>query len=196
MKPQLLLFMKHYVISLCMICVAIVSSAQEHLSFKGIPIDGSIASFCQKLKAKGFVQLESKDNIRLFKGKFTGRNATIGVVAADNRKDVFSVTVFFEESDRWNNLVSTYEHYKDLYIEKYGQPIQCVEDNPSRSDSNISLMLDLSDGRVTYASLFEAPGGMIQLSIEKGVLTYGYVMIKYQDNQNNDAKRQSDLDEI
>ena len=31
--------------------------AQEHLSFKGIPIEGSMTAFCQKLKAKGFTQM-------------------------------------------------------------------------------------------------------------------------------------------
>ena len=43
---------------------------------------------------------------------------------------------------------------------------------------------------------FEAIGGSIQISIEKGNINDGYVMIKYQDAQNIKAKRQSDLDEI
>mgnify|MGYP007104526774 FL=1 len=170
--------------------------AQEHLSFKGIPITGSITTFCQKLKAKGFVQQASQGNIRILEGDFTGRKATVGVIAAENGKDVYSVAVFFEESQSWNTLVNTYEHYKDLYIEKYGLPIQCLEDNPSYSDSNTSLMHELNQGRVTYVSIFEAIGGSIQISIEKGNINDGYVMIKYQDAQNIKAKRQSDLAEI
>lgn len=31
--------------------------AQEHLSFKGIPIEGSMTEFCQKLKTKGFTSI-------------------------------------------------------------------------------------------------------------------------------------------
>ncbi len=188
MKKYLILFL------LCILSVCVYG--QEHLSFKGIPITGSMTTFCQKLKAKGFVQVGSEGNIRLFKGDFTGRQATVGAVAADNGQDVFTVAVFFDESDSWNTLVNTYEHYKDLYIEKYGKPTQCVENNPSRSDSNTSLMYELFQGRVTYACIFEAPGGAIQLSIEKGNINDGYVMIKYQDAQNINAKRQSDLDEI
>lgn len=188
--------MKKFIVILCFLIVAVVSNAQEHLSFKGIPIEGSITTFCQKLKAKGFVQLGSENNIRLFKGDFTGRTATVGVVASDNGKDVFTVAVFFDESDSWNTLVSTYEHYKDLYIEKYGQPTQCVENNPSRSDSNTSLMYELFQGRVTYGCIFNAPGGTIQISIEKAGYNDGQVMIKYQDSQNINAKCQSDLDEI
>lgn len=188
--------MKKYLIALVITCISLCAYAQEHLSFKGIPITGSMTTFCQKLKAKGFVQIGSEGNVRLFKGDFTGRQATVGAVAADNGQDVFTVAVFFDESDGWNTLVNTYEHYKDLYTEKYGKPSQCVENNPSRSDSNTSLMYELFQGRVTYASIFDVPGGAIQISIEKGNINDGFVLIKYQDTQNTNAKRQSDLDEI
>lgn len=188
--------MKKFLFTLVLACISLWSFSQEHLSFKGIPITGSITTFCQKLKAKGFVQQASQGNVRLFKGDFTGRQASVGVVAADNGQDVFTVAVFFDESDSWNTLVNTYEHYKDLYIEKYGQPTQCVENNPSNSDSNTSLMYELYQGRVTYASIFEVPEGAIQISIEKGYINDGFVLIKYQDTQNINAKRQSDLDDI
>lgn len=188
--------MKKLLFSLILACFALCGFAQEHLSFKGIPIEGSMTAFCQKLKARGFTQIGRENNVTLFTGDFTGRKATIGVGAADNGKDVFTVAVFFDESDSWNTLVNTYDHYKDLYIEKYGQPTQCVENNPSHTNSNTSLMYELFQGRVTYACVFEAPGGAIQISIEKGNISDGYVLIKYQDTQNINAKRQSDLDDI
>lgn len=188
--------MKKLLIALVLGCFAICGFAQEHLSFKGIPITGSMTTFCQKLKTKGFTQIGSEGNIRLFNGDFTGRKATVGAVAADNGQDVFAVAVFFDETDSWNTLVNTYEHYKDLYTEKYGKPTQCVENNPSRTDSNTSLMYELFQGRVTYASIFEAPSGSIQISIEKGNVNDGFVLIKYQDAQNVNAKRRSDLEEI
>ena len=47
--------------------------AQEHLSFKGIPIEGSMTAFCQKLKAKGFTQMGRDNNVTMFTGDFTGR---------------------------------------------------------------------------------------------------------------------------
>lgn len=42
--------------------------AQEHLSFKGIPIEGSMTAFCQKLKAKGFTQMGRDNNVTMFTG--------------------------------------------------------------------------------------------------------------------------------
>lgn len=81
--------------------IALTSYAQsssEHLSFKGIPIEGSMSEFCQKLKAKGFTSIGSENNLALFMGDFTGRNATIGVTATDDGKSVFAVDVLFDPS--------------------------------------------------------------------------------------------------
>ncbi len=189
--------MKHLLISLILSCFAICGFAQEHLSFKGIPITGSMTSFCQKLKAKGFTQIGSESNIRLFKGDFTGRQATVGVGAADNGRDVFTVVVFFDPSGEWNTLTSTYNYYKELYSEKYGQPSVCIEENPARGEENISKMAAVHEGTVTWGAVFNAPGGTIELSIEKSTGVYeGYFLIRYRDEQNVNAKRQSDLDDI
>ena len=46
--------MKKIFTILAMLFAVINIMAQEHLSFKGIPIEGSITTFCQKLKTKGF----------------------------------------------------------------------------------------------------------------------------------------------
>ena len=190
--------MKKVIILLIALSFALSATSQEHLSFKGIPITGSITSFCQKLRAKGFTQTHSSENTRLFSGKFTGKTATIGVGAADNGKDVFTVCVFFDSTGEWNNLTSTYYYYKELYTQKYGEPSACVENNPSLSAENISMMLEVHQGTVTWASLFKAPGGEIELSIEKSEakIYEGFVLIRYKDAQNINAKRQSDLGDI
>lgn len=189
--------MKNILLTICIFFAAIAANAQEHLSFKGIPIEGSITTFCQKLKSKGLVQVHSEDNIRLFTGDFTGRDATIGVVADQTGKNVFSVVVIFPVSGEWNMLVNTYDYYKELYTEKYGKPSFSREYNPSLSDSNTSLMAEVHEGTVVYGSVFNAPGGTIELSIDKADGVYqGQVIIRYKDAQNIEGKRQSDLDEI
>ena len=42
--------MKKILITLTVLFAVIDIMAQEHLSFKGIPIEGSMTEFCQKLK--------------------------------------------------------------------------------------------------------------------------------------------------
>lgn len=189
---------KHLLTLVLFLCsFAICGFAQEHLSFKGIPIEGSMTAFCQKLKAKGFTQIGRDNNVTMFTGDFTGRQATVGVGASDDGKNVFSVVVLFDPSDEWNTLVNTYDYYKALYTRKYGEPSVSREKNPAHSDSNIALMAEVHQGTVVYGSAWEVPGGDIQISIEKSSGIYeGMVMIKYRDSQNVEAKIQSDLDEI
>ena len=189
--------MRKLLITLTMLFAVINIMAQEHLSFKGIPIEGSMTAFCQKLKAKGFTSLGRDNNITLFSGDFTGRKATVGVTATDDGKNVFAVVVFFDPSGEWNTLVNTYDYYKDLYTRKYGVPTISKENNPALSDSNTALMAEVHQGTVVYGSAWEVTGGDIQLSIEKSSGVYeGMVMIRYRDSQNVEAKIQNDLDDI
>ena len=180
-----------------MLFAVISLMAQEHLSFKGIPIEGSMTAFCQKLKAKGFTSIGSENNLTLFTGDFTGRNATVGVTATDDGKDVVAVVVLFDPSGEWNALINTYDYYKDLYTRKYGKPSISKEKNPALSDSNTALMAEVHQGTVVYGSAWEVTGGDIQLSIEKSSGVYkGMVMIRYRDSQNVEAKIQNDLNDI
>lgn len=189
--------MKKILITLTVLFAVIDIMAQEHLSFKGIPIEGSMTEFCQKLKSKGFTSNGRENNITLFSGDFTGRQATVGVTATDDGKNVFAVVVLFDPSGEWNTLVNTYDYYKDLYTRKYGKPTISKENNPAHLDSNTALMAEVHQGTVVYGSAWEVTGGDIQLSIEKSSGVYeGMVMIRYRDSQNIEAKIQNDLDDI
>lgn len=189
--------MKNFFVTLIMLFIAVNIMAQEHLSFKGVPIEGSMTDFCQKLKTKGLIFIERENNIALFSGDFTGRNATIGVTATDDGKNVLGLIVFFDPSGEWNTLVNTYDYYKNLYTRKYGEPTASREKNPAHSDSNTALMAEVYQGTVAYSSVWEVAGGDIQLSIGKSSGVYeGMVMIRYRDSQNVETKIQNDLNDI
>ena len=189
--------MKKIFFILAMLLSSINLMAQEHLSFKGIPIEGSMAEFCQKLKTKGLTSIGRDGNTALFTGDFTGRKTTIAVAATDDGKNVFGVVVLFDASEEWNTLVNTYEYYKNLYIRKYGEPTLSQEKNPARSDSNTALMAEVHQGTVVWGSAWKVAGGDIELSIEKSSGVYeGMVRILYRDSQNVEAKIQEDLEEI
>ena len=189
--------MKKILVILITFFVTVNMMAQEHLAFKGIPIEGSMMEFCQKLKAKGFTYITQENNISLLSGEFTGRNVTTGVVATDDGQNVYAVLVYFDPSKEWNTLANTYYYYKDLYTKKYGNPNFSEENNPSRSDSNISLMSEVYNGTVVYVSAWNVAGGDIQISIEKSSEIYeGMVLIRYRDSQNLELHTQKNLDDI
>ena len=192
--------MKKLIVSFVLILIALTLYAQnysEHLTFKGIPIEGNMTEFCRKLESKGYTSIGNENNITLFTGEFTGQNATVGVVATDDGKSVFAVAVLFDPSGEWNTLVNTYNYYKDLYTRKYGNPTISKEKNPAHSDSNITLMAEVHQGTVVWGSAWEVTGGDIELSIEKTSGVYeGIVMIRYRDSQNVETKIQKDLEDI
>lgn len=189
--------MKKILICFVALLAAVSASAQEHLSFKGIPLEGSVLSFCQKLKAKGFTQIAKESNSTFLKGNFTGRDAVVCVSATDDGKNVFSVGVIFDPSGEWNTLTSTYEHYKALYTRKYGEPSFNKEYNPATHDSNSALMYEVHQGTVVYGSAWNVSGGEIELKISKSTGFYeGMVVIVYRDAQNIEEKQNKDLEDI
>ena len=168
-----------------------------HLKFKGIAIKGSMDSFCKKLKAKGFTQIDRDGKAKLFEGDFTGKTATVKVESDNDGKNVYRVIVMFAPSGDWNELVEVYNYYKDIYTKKYGNTSYQKHRNPQATDSNISAMYELWQGTVTWASRWKDTGGTIEISIEKtNGISEGVVVIRYSDSQNEAAKIKSDLDEI
>ena len=80
------------------ICLCMAASAQQHMKFMGIPLDGTIDNFSMKLKAKGvtYDAAESKaagKGIRKFCGTFMGEKATFTVFYNYKSKIVFSAAV-------------------------------------------------------------------------------------------------------
>ncbi len=190
--------MKKILITLTVLLLATIDiMAQEHLSFKGIPIEGSMTAFCQKLKAEGFVPAGREGNAAAFTGDFTGRDAIVCVFATEDGGNVYGVYINFDPSKEWNTLFYTYHQYKDLYTRKYGAPTVSKEINPAHSDSNIALMAEVYDGTAEYISVWNVPGGDISLSIQKTSGFYeGMVVITYRDAQNREAKIQENLGDI
>ena len=57
--------MRKLIVSFAFMVIALTSYAQsssEHLTFKGIPIEGSMSEFCQKLKAEFNLQMQQNSD--------------------------------------------------------------------------------------------------------------------------------------
>lgn len=78
------------------VCMAV--SAQQHMKFMGIPLDGTIENFTLKLKAKGIkydavLSKKLSPGSKLYKGTFMGENATFVVMFNAKSRLVFGVGV-------------------------------------------------------------------------------------------------------
>ena len=87
--------MKKIISVFFVLCLCMAASAQQHMKFMGIPLDGTIDNFALKLQAKGITYdaAESKaagKGIRKFCGTFMGEKATFTVFYNYKSKIVFS----------------------------------------------------------------------------------------------------------
>lgn len=88
---------------LFVLCLCMAASAQQHMKFMGIPLDGTIDNFALKLKAKGVTYDAAKSKaagqgIRVFNGTFVGENAMIAVYYNSKSKIVYGAAVELQYS--------------------------------------------------------------------------------------------------
>ena len=90
--------MKKIISVFFVLCLCMAASAQQHMKFMGIPLDGTIDNFAMKLKAKG-ITYDAADSkaadagTRIFYGKFMGEKARFIVFYNYKSKIVFSAAV-------------------------------------------------------------------------------------------------------
>ena len=169
---------------LCVISISV--SAQEHLTFKGIPIDGSMNSFVEKLKAKGFEPIVVESEGAILKGDFGGNICKTVIFVTKTSKKVHTVGVEVEKSNSWSTLKSTYNDYKSSLTTKYGK---------GESIEYFSYPYEAGDGyemsalrldKCTYITKFTTAKGDIMLLI--GYREEGNVVLYYMDKANGISK--------
>lgn len=85
--------------------------SQNHMKFMGVPIDGNVHSFCQKLISKGFVKDKGNvQNAYCLIGRFYDEDANIQVDYDPNNNIVYSVTVYIIK----NSLITAYPVQRDI----------------------------------------------------------------------------------
>lgn len=180
-----------------------VSSAQngsEHLTFKGIPIDGTLTSFVQKMKQKGFTHITTSDGTAIMGGTFAGyKDCTLGIISTKGGNLVYVVNVIFPSCDTWSSLEIDYLSLKDMLTEKYGTPSDCVEEfrsySPPEDDS--MKMIYLKNDKCKYRTFFQTEKGDIMLR-----LTYldssmkSCVTMSYRDSMNEKVKDSDAMDDL
>ena len=133
---------KYLLLILCTLFISVSLSAQsksnQHLKFMGIPINGSITNFQNKLIAKGLsynkaISKAIESPVRIFNGQFAGEKADIFVYYNRSLNLVYSVGVVIERSTE-DEVVDLMSHFISSYEAKYGIE---AEDNDDSYDFNV-----------------------------------------------------------
>lgn len=194
--------MKNFLLVFFALAMAITTrgqSASDHMTFKGIPISGSLTEFAQKLSQKGFTVVQTNDVNAMLIGDFAGfKDCQILLFATKETKTIYTVSVFLPSSTSWSLLESNYSHLKTMLTQKYGSPQNVVEKFQGLPSgvSNDLKMHYLRSGQCTYSSTFETSNGKIVLSILYMGNEISQVSVFYADKINNEIAFKRSLDDL
>lgn len=163
--------MKRILIALLFVfsCIgAMAQNTNEHFKFMGIPINGTLESFTQKLVAKGMKRQQGWDNTGVFSGTFAGeRDCEVYVNMIPSRNIVYRIVVCLPSKDTWDWLEKDYNKFKQMLTTKYGEPYKCSESFKEGTyvGSDHLKISALKEGKCNYYSIWGATEGVIALEI-------------------------------
>lgn len=164
----------------------------DHLKFMGIPLNGTITQFQNKLLGKG-VALDRETNkllpvgTRAFTGTFSGENASIFVYYDNKTKIVYRAKAVITCKDK-SVAENKLNYYSDMLSVKYAE----AETHSGTSYGNIAFELDIPNASNGYL-------GCIQLYLidnEYSFIGDMNLHIDYEDFENSLNHKRQNLDDL
>ena len=178
---------KYLLLILCTLFISVSLSAQsksnQHLKFMGIPINGSITNFQNKLIAKGFkydkaISKAIEGPTRYYDGQFAGESVGLYVYYDHDQKFVYRVKITISREDV-DQAISIMNKFRHLFEEKYGTAASSGT-HENWDDYSINLK-----------------NGAVDLFITEQTYTMGYTLhVDYWDfanTQKHEANNMNDL---
>lgn len=158
-----------------------IYAQSNHLTFKNIPINGTQASFIEKMKKDGFVLDEIIDNVAIMKGSFVGKDCEIFIGASPISKIVWKVSVHLPEESNWYSLKSSYNSFKEQFSKKYGNPFKTFEffSKPYYEGDGYEMQA-LRNEKCFYYTYWDNIDGIISIEIS----SYENIKFSYEDKIN------------
>lgn len=175
----------------------------KHLTFKGVPINGTLSQFVAKMQSAGFKRANKnsrdadKGQVKLV-GDFAGYNNCSVFVSTQSQLDlVCKIRVDFPEREHWEELYGDYTKLKGLLTEKYGSPKSVVEKtSPTYRDDPSSLMYGIEFDKNTYKTTFTPTNGTIVIFLTHDSTYDPYVCLVYFDAENMKAEKNLALSDL
>lgn len=174
--------------------------AQQHLSFKGVPINGTLKEYTDAMVKAGFHYELTQDGTALLTGDFAGyKDCTVGVSTLKNLDVVSRIAVLFPNKDTWSAVLANYETLKAMLTEKYGTPSDSQEKFTGYVGDNHNglIMHALKAGEYVWYTIFTTELGTIELAIMSGTeYDTACVRLAYYDKANSTKALNSAMDDL
>lgn len=175
------------------------AQTSEHLSFKGVPIDGTLNEYVSKMKQNGFSHLGTEDGTAILNGDFAGyKDCHVGVSTLKQKDLVHKIAVIFPDKKTWSTLSGNYFDLKEMLTEKYGEPSESIEkfDTYSQPRDDNDRMHQVGMDRCKYYSTWNTDKGEIQLSIGNNSFSSSFVRLAYFDKINSAKIKAKAIDDL
>ncbi|QEK51051.1 hypothetical protein FYC62_04715 [Pedobacter aquae] len=179
-----------------------MSFAQEkHLTFKDVPINGTMAEYISKMEENGFNHLATNLRIATLRGDFAGyKNCMLEVSTLWQKDLVHKIDVIFPFKETWSALYGDYSGLKVMLTEKYGKPTEFMEKfvGPHAIDDDRAKMSLVKIGNCKYYAIWRSDQGDIKLSIEhRNHQNYQcFVQLTYLDKVNSQIVKEKTLTDL
>lgn len=183
----------------CVLFAQTSSDTSKHLTFKGVPLDGTLDQFVLKMKQSGFKHVSTDNGTAMLQGDFAGyKDCYVGVSTLKQKDLVHKIGVIFPDRDTWSALSGNYIDLKQMLIEKYGKPTEIVEkfDGRSQPRDDNSKMYEVKFDNCKYYSIWVIDNGDIELSISHNSVSSCFVKLVYFDKANSATIKKQALDDL
>ena len=177
---------KYLLLIFCTLLFSVSLSAQkdtQHVKLLGIPLNGSITNFQNKLIAKGF-KYDSEGSkaldtpTRIYNGLFAGESAQLFVYYNRDQKFVYRTKAIIIR-DTKNQIINIMKFFKSQLEEKY---------------STTATSSNSDDGDGYYITI---PNGRIDLYYRQSPYSIGYSLhIDYWDSANTKKNDKSNMNDL
>ncbi len=205
MKMKKLLFITSVLISALLFGSATESFAQnEHLKFAGIPLDGTITQFHQKLIAKGYksdIELTKRLSAsRAYEGVFAGEKCNVYVYFDIKTNKVYrakAVVMSLSES----TAKQKYDSMLSKLMQKYNETNSILKEDKESHFVSSYFILPMREEYNEFLTTWGNSYGSISIYIVESEDKFNYpyhfsLHIDYEDQLNSDAHNRNVEDDL
>lgn len=175
------------ILIIALMAITTLSSAQGHLKFKGVEINGNLKTFVANLEKKGCQPVENFLGISFIKADFAGAEMFVYPQVTSQSQTVYAVVAGTSMYKERVSMMAQYNELKDLLSYKYGDGTETtIADGYYKNN-----ICDLERGNAQNTLLFETDNGKIYLYIHESEyesIEAGSVNVQYIDKINEELK--------
>ena len=184
--------MKKFLLTVFAATLCLSLSAQEHLKFKNVPIDGPIKAFLQNIQQKDLKLIEENEAGATLVGRMAGKQVEVFVLTTEEGVP-YRVCAYFESPDDWDVMKMDYFNIQRSLSFKYGKPATINQRFQFPYTEGDGKEIEaLGHNRGSWFTTYIQPEGAIILTITTNPFSNSpSVAIIYEDAAN--GQRQSEL---